>query len=245
VRWAGEREPAPGVSPRTWCPADRLVAGAALGRGGTVDAVSESRGTVAQAAHTGRMSEVKTRPGRDVRAELDKAAQEQALVRVSRSIRRSDKLDGFVVGIGQAWVLLALLDHNIYLNGYAALRLSDVSKVERRGGPDSFMGRALAARGEWPPVGVDVDLDSVGELIRTAAEVAPLVTLHIEEDDPTVCFIGRPVRFTGRSVHLREITSQAEWEKRPTKWAFADVTRVEFGGRYEEALTLIGGAPPA
>jgi hypothetical protein len=191
------------------------------------------------------MSKVTTRSGRDVRAELDKAAQEQALVRVSRSIRRSDKLDGFVVGLGQAWVLLAVLDHSIYLNGYAALRLGDVSRVALRGGPDSFVGRALAARGEWPPVSVDVDLGSVAELVRTAAEVATLVTLHIEEDDPTVCFIGRPVRFTSRSVRLLEITPQAEWEDRPNKWAFADVTRVDFGGRYEEALALIGGAPPA
>ncbi|RBY80594.1 hypothetical protein DQ238_08435 [Geodermatophilus sp. TF02-6] len=191
------------------------------------------------------MSEVKTRSARDVRAELDEAAQEQALVRVSWSIRRSDELDGFVVGLGQAWVLLAELDHDIHLNGYAALRLGGVSRVERCGGSDTFVGRALAARGEWPPVGVDVDLDGVAELVRTAAEVASLVTLHAEEDDPTVCFVGRPVRFTTRSVHLLGITPQAEWADRPDTWAFADVARVECGGRYEEALALIGGAPPA
>jgi hypothetical protein len=58
-----------------------------------------------------------------------------------------------------------------------------------------------------------------------------------------VCFIGHPVRFTSRSVHLLGITPQAQWEVNPEKWAFADVTRVDFGGRYEEALALIGGAP--
>jgi hypothetical protein len=191
------------------------------------------------------MSEVKTHKGRNVGADLETAVREQTLVRVSRTIRRNDKLDGFVVGIGQAWVLLAVLDANIYLNGYAALRLGDVSKVKRRGGPDTFVGRALAARGEWPPVAADVDLDSVADLVRTASDVAPLVTLHVEEDDPDVCFIGRPLRFTSRSVHLLEITPQADWHDHPTKWAFADVTRVDFGGRYEEALALIGGAPPA
>jgi hypothetical protein len=190
------------------------------------------------------MSEVKTHKGRNVGADLETAVRDQMLVRVSRTIRRG-KLDGFVVGIGQAWVLLAVLDPNIYLNGYAALRLGDVSKVKQRGGPDTFVSRALAARGEWPPVAVDVDLDSVADLVRTASDVAPLITLHVEEDDPDVCFIGRPVRFTSRSVHLLEITPQAEWHDHPTKWAFSDVTRVDFGGRYEEALALIGGAPPA
>lgn len=108
------------------------------------------------------MCEARAWGGRDFGADLDKAVREQALVRVRRSIRRSDKLDGFVMGVGQAWLLLALLDPNVYLNGYVAVRLADLSKVEVRAGPDSFVGRALAARGEWPPLSVDVDLDRVG-----------------------------------------------------------------------------------
>jgi hypothetical protein len=191
------------------------------------------------------MSGAKRRNGRDVRAQLEKAAVEQALVRVSRSIRRSDKIDGFVVGLGREWALLAVLDPNVHHNGYVALRLRHVSKIKRRGGPETFVGRAVAARGHWPPVVVDVDLDSVADLIRTAAEVAPLVTLHIEQDDPDVCFIGRPLRYTRRSVHLLEITPQADWKADLSKWAVTDLTRVEFGGRYEEALALVGGPAPA
>jgi hypothetical protein len=179
----------------------------------------------------------------DVRGRLEKALRKQSQIRVARSIPRSDQIDGFVVGIGRTWVLLANLDHRIHLDGYVALRIGDVSKVDRRGGPDTFVGRALAARGEWPPVSVDVDLDDTAGLIRTAAGVAPLVTLHIEEEDPTVCFIGRPERISRRSVHLWEINPQAEWWDQPTKWSFAAVTRLDFGGGYEEALALIGGPP--
>src|SRR5262245_44793069 len=190
-----------------------------------------------EAEYTSRM------PG--VKKDLATAARESMLVRVARSIRRSEKLDGFVVGIGREWVLLALLDPNIYLDGHTAVRIRDVAKVSRRGGPDTFVGRALAARGEWPPVAVDVNLDSVADLIRTASDAAPLVTLHVEEYDTTVCFIGRPVRFGKRSVRMQEITPEATWRAQPTRWAFADVTRVEFGGRYEQALTIVGGASPA
>jgi hypothetical protein len=189
------------------------------------------------------MSRGRDRRGHDARRELEEAAKTQAHVRLSRSIRHGDKVDGFVVGLGSQWVLLAKLDLNMYLDGYAALRLSDVAKVKRRGGPGTFVGRALAARGQWPPVGVDVSLDSVTDLIADAAELAPLVTLYIEEEDPDVCFIGRPVRFGRRSVRLLEINPEADWANRPTKWRFDDLTRIEFGGRYEEALMLIGGPP--
>jgi hypothetical protein len=186
----------------------------------------------------------KTSRNRNVRADLEAAATAQSLVRVVRSIRCSDELEGFVVGLGVKWLLLALLDGNIYLNGFVALRLRDVTKVQQRGGIGSFVGRALTLRGHWPPTAPAIDLDTVGGVIRSAGEAAPLVTLHVEADDPNVCLIGRPAGITGRSVQLREITPEAEWKDRPTKWKLADVTRVEFGGRYEEALALVGGTPP-
>jgi hypothetical protein len=190
------------------------------------------------------MPKAKTQRDPHVRGRLEIALKKKSLIRVSRTIRRSDKIEGFVVGIGQTWVLLADLDPRVHLNGYVALRVDDVLKVQRRGGPDTFVGRTLSARGEWPPVSVDVDLDTVAALVRTAAEVAPLVTLHIEEEDPTVCFIGHPMRISRKAVHLLETNPQAEWRDHPTKWSLSDITRVDFGGGYEQALALIGGTPP-
>jgi hypothetical protein len=46
-------------------------------------------------------------------------------------------------------------------------------------------------------------------------------------------------------VHLLAITPQDPWEDSPDKRAFAAVTRVRFGGRYDVDLALIGGPPPA
>lgn len=163
-----------------------------------------------------------------------------ALVRISRTIRHSDRIDGFVVAIGQTWVLLASLDDRMHLDGHVALRVGDVSKVRRRGEREDFVRRALLAREEWPPLVVDVDLDEDRELIRTAAERAPLITLHSEREDPDVCFIGRPVRFGKRSVHMETIDPNGRWEEGTAKWALADLTRIEFGGGYEEALALVG-----
>ena len=188
------------------------------------------------------MPDSKPRSSRDVRAGLE-AAGPETLVRVTRGIPRSDWLEGFVVGVGKVWVLLALLDPNIYLNGFVAVRIADISTVKAPRSA-SFVRRALEVRGEWPPVGSDVDLDGAAELVRTASEVAPLVNLQFERDDPKACFIGRPVRFTKNTVYLLEVDPQAEWETQPSKWRLTDLTRVEFLGRYEEALALVAGPPP-
>lgn len=182
---------------------------------------------------------------REVRSTLHAAEEDWALVRLHRSIRRSDDIEGFVVGVGDKWVLLALLDDLLILNGYVAVRLDDVEKVRRRGGPDSMVGRALASRGQWPPVRADVRLDGkTTELLQSAAEQWPVVTLHLEHEDPTDCFVGRPVDYTTRSVDWLDISPEAEWCDNVVKHPLSQVTRVDFGGLYEEALVAVGGPPP-
>ncbi len=166
-------------------------------------------------------------------------------MRVSRSIRGSDTVEGFVVTVGDEWLLLAVLAPTIHFDGYTALRLRDLAEVELLDAQEGFVGRALKARGEWPPVRVEVPLDDVADLIQGAASVAPLVTLHLEKDDPTVCHVGRPTRLTRRRVHLLDITPSAQWRDRPRRWALSTITRVDFGGQYEQALSLVGGEPPS
>ena len=179
-----------------------------------------------------------------IRGQLERAAQDQHLVRVSRAIKGSDDMDGSVIALSDAWVLLAVLAPRIDLDGYAALRIHDIAKVTRRGGEDSFVVRALQARGEWPPQIVDINLEGLPAIIASAAEIAALVTLHLEATDPDVCYIGRPVKLTNKQVHLLDITPSARWRDQPRKWPLTDVTRVEIGGRYEQALALVGGPPP-
>ncbi|GAA3803842.1 hypothetical protein CSO01_02190 [Cellulomonas soli] len=177
---------------------------------------------------------------------LGEAAARQTLVRVVRGLRRAERLEGFVLGVGDTWVLLARLDPNfIELDGYVSVRLVDITKVEERGGPDTFVGRALAARGQWPPTPVEVDLDDTAELFRTSAELSPLVNLYIEAEDPDMCFVGKPVRYTKRKVHFLEVTPEAEWrDDGPSKWSLDEVTRLEFSSHYIDALALIAPAAP-
>lgn len=164
------------------------------------------------------------------------------LVHVRRRIRRADPLDGFVTGIGKRWVLLAAID-DTYLNGLVALRVDDINKVE----PDrrTFVVRALQARGEWPLTATpNAPLDRTDLLVRYLGDNWPLVTIHVEVEDPKVCFIGTPTKVTTRTVHLREVTPEPEWEGMSTPYRLQDITRIEVGGRYESALWTVAGPPP-
>ncbi len=175
---------------------------------------------------------------------LDRALRERRLVRLRRGIARADKLEGYVVMLADSWLLMAVVDDGIRLNGFAALRSADVVAVKPRPA-DGFVGKALALQGTWPPTAPpNVDLTDGRRLLASVAEDFSLVTLHLEKSIPDACFIGRLVGFRQRTVGIREVSPQATWNREPTKWPLRKITRIDFGGAYENALHTVAGDPP-
>jgi hypothetical protein len=121
---------------------------------------------------------------------LQRAFRQDDFVVVHRCIEGSDDVQGYVVGIGARWVLLNVASDDVFLNGYAALRLDDVVGVEG-GGHGHLLPRGLKALGEHPVVPRDVPLDGPAELSRALAARFGMLTIHLELDDPEVCHIGR------------------------------------------------------
>lgn len=179
----------------------------------------------------------------DVIEVLQRAFRQGDFVVVHRSIEGSDEVQGYVVGIGARWVLLDVASDDVFLNGYAALRLDDAVTVE---GSEHghFSPRGLEALGEHPVVPGDVPPDGAAELSQALAARFALLTLHLELDDPEVCHIGRLVAASRTSLQLWEVSPAGEWGLEPTPYQLGEVTRFEAGGRYERALALVAGAPP-
>jgi hypothetical protein len=66
----------------------------------------------------------------DVQDRLLRAMGKREPVRVSRNIRKTGDVGGYVLAVGTEWVLVALLQ-DVALNGFVALRLNDVTGVKR------------------------------------------------------------------------------------------------------------------
>lgn len=73
------------------------------------------------------------------------------------------------------------------------------------------------------------------EAVCTAGEAFPLITIHRERMDRSVCFVGRLRRTTQRAVTILEISPQAAWETE-SRYPINDITLLEFGGAYETLL---------
>jgi hypothetical protein len=106
-----------------------------------------------------------------------------------------------------------------------------------------FAESALRKRGENLPAKTKINLATIEELLISASRAFPLVTIHREEFDPDVCYIGRVVAVVGGELRLLEIGPDATWDLEPTSYYVNEITHVNFGGDYEDALYLVGGEP--
>ncbi|MEC3977823.1 hypothetical protein [Amycolatopsis sp. H20-H5] len=178
----------------------------------------------------------------DVHARLRRAREKHQLLRIERVIPRADPVEGYVLDVGTEWVLLATLDPALVLDGFTAVRIADIS-VAGKQTARAFIRRALELHGEWPPSSPagEIPLDHPGELLAALGAGRPLVTIHVERDVPDVCYIGSPGKVGRRKLHLREVSYRAKWDEETSKWSLADLTRIEFGRRYEQALFDIAG----
>jgi hypothetical protein len=161
------------------------------------------------------------------------------LVRVHRAGLELGHVDGRVVGHSAKLIAISIVDEGIRPNGFVVYRRADISKLEAPAPYMEFMLKVLGLRHEKLPRLPKVDLSSWQTLVDTAARRFPLLTLHLEKRDPDICYIGRPVETTARRGTFVTIAPDAVWDRDELLTIpWVDVTRMDFGGGYEEALAL-------
>lgn len=179
---------------------------------------------------------------KSILAQLTDAMAARTYVRLARRFEDS-YIEGYVLAIGPKFFLLALVNDKLWLDGFECFRIADIRKV-RPAPYAAFAEKALKLRGEHRPRNQRIKLDSIEDLLRSANRAFPLVTIHLEKADPDACYIGRVADISRRKVSLLQITPGAEWDEHPTSYPLKKITRVSFGGDYENALHLVGGDAP-
>jgi hypothetical protein len=150
---------------------------------------------------------------------------------------------GYILDVGAELFLLGLVSDRLWFDGFECFRIDEVDELV----PDpyaDFTQAALAARGEVRPE-LTLALTNIAALLTSAAERFPLVTIHKERDQPDACWVGKVISVEGGIVWMLEIGPDAQWDAAPSAHKLGEITRVNFGGDYEDALALIGGTPPA
>jgi hypothetical protein len=179
---------------------------------------------------------------RGLRSKISRAMRERTCVRFRSKFDESSVHGGYVYDVGSKFVLVAIVNDRLSYDGFECFRINDLRDFE----PDpygAFVERALKLRGQRKPVKPLIKMGSIGEILVTAGQYAPLVTIVREQVDPEVAWIGRILGIEKGRVRMLEIEPGAVWETEPRLHRLSEITRVTFGADYEDALYLVGGEP--
>jgi hypothetical protein len=173
-----------------------------------------------------------------------------ALLRAQRSNRlivfrdrfEDQRVRGYVAAVGPVFFSLAVEENAARFNGFSCYRIADVRALAPQRYAE-FTEAALRKRGVRIPKWRRIDISSLGALLVSANRQFPLITVHRERVLPGCCDIGRVTELGRHHVSMLLIDPGAVWDEQPERIMLNQITRVDFGGEYEESLHMIGGAP--
>jgi hypothetical protein len=162
--------------------------------------------------------------------------------RLVRLQRKWDTIEGYVSATSHQLQLLTVLNSELHFNGFIVVRVEDVSEIDEPHPYRYFYEQALALRRESFPEMPRIEMESMRSAMESAGRCCSVITVHREEVDPDICVIGSLLSIDEECAVLRGISPSGDWEHEHTTIAVPDVTRLEFGGGYEEALYLVARA---
>jgi hypothetical protein len=173
-----------------------------------------------------------------LRAAIDK----QHIVRVERKPKYADRLDGFVVLVGERWALMARTSDGGFFNGFVAFRIRDVTRIKK---DRTFETEFAKTQPEWPPAYPhDIRLRTTADVIEGMSLGTMLMGLK-KENERSAIWIGKFDEIIKRWVYLLEVHPDATWYAAPLGYQLKAITSVEIGSHYLVGLTAIAGDPPA
>jgi hypothetical protein len=180
---------------------------------------------------------------RGLRAELQRALDERAPVRILRERIQPGVIHGYVVGLSRDFCLVAEVGDTIRFDGYVAIAITDVTSLDVDPARE-FVEKALALRGEALVVPEGFRLDDWAAIARSAAAMAPLISVNmVEDDEGEISYVGQIVETDANAIVLRELDPNAVWYPDTGAYEYEAIGSIGFGSGYLDALWQVAGAP--
>ena len=141
------------------------------------------------------------------------------------------------------FLLLLVIDEYYSLNGFSVFVLSDIDRFRRLDEKEDMINYVLSRRYGSEYLREHRHAFNRYKRFAFLSEIhqyAPLLTVFREHRDSTVCNVGRILAIEKEKVELREISADGIWEEGLGRFKLDDITRIDFGGQYEDALWRYG-----
>lgn len=149
-----------------------------------------------------------------------------------------------VASIHYDFVVLGRLYQESWINGWQALRLKSVVRVNPMDDAD-FILRSMDANQVSLPLRPPVECDTFLDFLRIVCKTFPIITT---DDDPTLVHpsaAGTIIDVDSDSITIRAMSTKGFWKTEPHTIQLQHITHVLFDSKYERILERIGKLPDA
>ncbi len=148
---------------------------------------------------------------------------------------------GFILACNDTFTLINYFSRDTYsLDGYSIFYNDDISEYwVYTEGEDYLETKYVKLKGIKPQPQPSINLDSLPDILSSISETFPLVKIYRERLSEDITIVGKVIETKDNTFKLLGMRTDAKWKEVPSWFRYADVTRVEFGGNYEEILLTV------
>jgi hypothetical protein len=175
---------------------------------------------------------------------LERAQRRGRPVRIERDRVHDGQVGGFVLAVTRRWVALEVLHDGLFPDGIAFVRPKHVTRV-RKGDHWAYAERVLAGHGHVMPHVRLPDDARTRDVLQVASDRGPMIAFHLEHEEDGPLMVGHLVDLADDGFTLRFIDPAGEWEHPELReFAYGEVTRIDVGTQYVQALADYGDPAP-
>lgn len=173
-----------------------------------------------------------------LKEQIEECIENQRFVDIYRGrLCEDETLFGKIINVSNELVAMVTFNADFY-DGISVIRIEDITRL-RWGGNDRISQETVIKRNslnlQIPPI----DITSFQIAIDDLNETFDYVTIHTEEIDDDICFIGKVKQSDYDYVQLHEFGTMDNLDRSFLTLPWRDITRIEADSKYERDLMYV------
>ncbi len=173
--------------------------------------------------------------------DIDEIIDKKWIVEFNRKPLDKQSLFGFILACNDDFTLIQEFDRSLFItDGYRVFRNNSVKGYKVYNDKNYFLNEVIYFKKIKPKPLTGISIENWTEILQTANKKFRLLVIEREKVNNKICNIGKLETVKKKSFTLKEIDADAVWIE-SFKYKFDDLTKVGFGGHYENTLSLVAG----
>ncbi len=142
---------------------------------------------------------------------------------------------GFVVDFNDEFLLIEKFDVECNYDGLSIFLQHNISRIRWSGNAIESVAKLIDTSKRKTET-IHIDLTSIQTILQSVNKLYNHLTVHIQDIDKEVCFIGQIHEIDESSVVIHEFGTRSSLDRKFILISLDNITRIDAGGQYENNL---------